>query len=126
MKPYSTGRRTSHDLPLLHKGSLEESVTRYIKKSYKAQTISYQNGQKGMDNPQNRGKRSRINWSSRSRKTVLIIISAILTFIGPTYTVYLLVNTLKIGYVVSMAAGFALFMVGLGLIGYMYKKKMIR
>jgi hypothetical protein len=79
-----------------------------------------------MDNSQTRRNRRRTKWSSKSWKTVLIIISAILTFIGPTYIVYLLVNTLEISYGISMAAGFALFMAGFGLIGYMIKKKMIR
>ena len=79
-----------------------------------------------MGNAQNRGKRRRVDWNARSGKTVLIILSAILTFIGPTYIVYLLVNTLKISYVISMVVGFVLFMVGFGLISYMIKKKMIR
>ncbi len=67
----------------------------------------------------------RLDLSSRFWKTFLIVLAVFLTFAGPTYIVYALLNVLKIDYFVSMASGFALFIVGLVLIWYLIKRKVI-
>ena len=67
----------------------------------------------------------RLDLSSKFWKTFLLVLAVFLTFAGPTYIVYALLNVLKINYVVSMASGFALFIVGLVLIWYLIKRKII-
>jgi hypothetical protein len=67
----------------------------------------------------------RLDLSSRFWKTFLIVLAAVLTFAGPTYVVYALVNILKINYAVSMISGFALFIAGLVLVWYLIKSKVI-
>jgi hypothetical protein len=68
---------------------------------------------------------TRLDLSSKFWKTFLVVLAALLTFAGPTYIVYAGVKILKIDYAVSMASGFALFIVGLVLIWYLIKKKII-
>jgi hypothetical protein len=53
------------------------------------------------------------------------VLAAFLTFAGPTYVPYVLLNVLEINYAVSMAFGFALFVVGLVLMWYLIKRKVI-
>lgn len=67
----------------------------------------------------------RLDLSSKFWKTLLIVLAVFLTFAGPTYIVYALLNVLKINYIVSMASGFALFIVGVVLIWYLIKNKVI-
>ena len=67
----------------------------------------------------------RLDLSSKFWKTFLLVLAVFLTFAGPTYIVYALLNVLKINYAVSMASGFALFIVGLVLIWYLIKRKII-
>jgi len=67
----------------------------------------------------------RLDLSSRFWKTLLIVLAVFLTFAGPTYIVYALLNVLKINYIVSMASGFVLFIVGVVLIWYLIKNKVI-
>ncbi|MGQ9530218.1 MAG: hypothetical protein ACUVTC_02145 [Candidatus Bathycorpusculaceae bacterium] len=67
----------------------------------------------------------RFNLSSRFWRTLLLVLAALLTFAGPTYFVYVLNIILEINYAVSMASGFALFLVGLALIWYLIKKGVI-
>jgi len=67
----------------------------------------------------------RLDLSSKFWKTLLTVLAAFLTFAGPTYMVYVLMNILKIGYFVSMISGFVLFIVGLLLIWYLIRKKII-
>jgi hypothetical protein len=68
---------------------------------------------------------TRFNLSSKSLKTFLVVLAAFLTFAGPTYVPYVLLNVLEINYAVSMAFGFALFVVGLVLMWYLIKRKVI-
>jgi uncharacterized protein YybS (DUF2232 family) len=63
--------------------------------------------------------------NSKFWRTLLFILAVVLTFAGPTYVVYALNNVPEIGYAVSMVSGFALFIVGLALIWYLIKKKVI-
>jgi capsule polysaccharide export protein KpsE/RkpR len=67
----------------------------------------------------------RLDLSSKFWKTFLIVLAVFLTFAGPTYIVYALLNVLKIDYIVSMAYGFALFIVGVVFIWYLIKNKVI-
>ncbi|MDH5793735.1 MAG: hypothetical protein OEZ18_04130 [Candidatus Bathyarchaeota archaeon] len=67
----------------------------------------------------------RLDLSSKFWKTFLIVLAVFLTFAGPTYIVYALLNVLKINYIVSMASGFALFIAGVVLIWYLIKNKVI-
>jgi len=71
------------------------------------------------------GISAKFNLTSRFRKTFLIVLAAFLTFAGPTYVVYVLLDVLEIDYAVSMVSGFALFIAGLVLIWYLIKNKII-
>ncbi len=70
-------------------------------------------------------KTAKFDLSSRFWKILLILLAAFLTFAGPTYVVYVLIETLEINYVASMGSGFALFVVGLVLIRYLIKNGVI-
>jgi hypothetical protein len=63
--------------------------------------------------------------SSKFWKTFLVILAAFLTFVGPTYMVYLFLNVLDLSWAISMISGFVLFVVGLTLILYLIKRKVI-
>jgi len=67
----------------------------------------------------------RFDLSSRLWKTFLVVLAAFLTFAGPTYVVYVLLDILEIDYVVSMLSGFVLLIAGLALIWYLVKNKVI-
>jgi len=63
--------------------------------------------------------------TSKFWKVFLTVLAAFLTFAGPTYIVYVLLDILKIDYAVSMVSGFVLFLVGLVLIWHLIKNKVI-
>jgi hypothetical protein len=67
----------------------------------------------------------RLDLSSKFWKTFLVVLAVFLTFAGPTYIVYALLNVVKMNYFVSMVSGFALFLVGLVFIWYLIKRKVI-
>jgi hypothetical protein len=67
----------------------------------------------------------RFDSSSKFWKTFLVIFAAFLTFVGPTYMVYLFLNVLDLSWAVSMISGFVLFIVGLALMLFLIKRKMI-
>jgi hypothetical protein len=69
--------------------------------------------------------RTGLDVTSKFWKTVLVVLAAFLTFAGPTYVIYVLLRILKIDYAISMITGFGLFIVGLALIWYLIKKKVI-
>ena len=68
---------------------------------------------------------ARLDLSSKFWKTLLTVLAAFLTFAGPTYVVYVFINILKIDYFLSMISGIVLFMIGLVLIWYLIKNKII-
>lgn len=70
-------------------------------------------------------KSSKLDLKSKFWKTSLTLLAALLTFAGPTYVVLVLSNVLKINYAFSMVTGFILFILGLALIWYLIKKKII-
>jgi hypothetical protein len=73
-----------------------------------------------------KSKSTRFDLNSRFWKTFLLVLAVLLTFAGPTYIVYVVfLRILKIDYIVSMASGFALFVIGLGLLWYLIKRKII-
>jgi hypothetical protein len=64
-------------------------------------------------------------FESKFWRTTLIIIAALLVFAGPTYMIHVLIISLGVDYWVSMATGFVVFIVGLLLLVYLFRKKVI-
>jgi hypothetical protein len=62
---------------------------------------------------------------SKFMRVFLILISAVLIFAGPTYVPFLLSDALKLDYVASLGVGFVLFIVGIFLMVYLVRKKVI-
>jgi len=62
---------------------------------------------------------------SKFMKVALTIVSVFLIFIGPTYIVYLMSDILKFDYVASNGLGAVLFIVGLVMLVYLVRKKVI-
>ncbi len=67
----------------------------------------------------------RLNLDSKFWQAFLTVLAAFLTFAGPTYVVYALVNILNVDYFVSIASGIILFLAGLVLIVYLMRNKII-
>jgi len=67
----------------------------------------------------------RFDISSKFWRIFLVIVAVLLIFAGPTYVSYLLFDVLNVNYVVSIVSGFALFIVGLLLMGFLIRKKII-
>jgi uncharacterized membrane protein len=63
--------------------------------------------------------------TSKFGKTVLTIIAVFLIFAGPTYIIYGLAVLLKVNMAASFATGFILFIVGLVIMRFLVKKKII-
>jgi hypothetical protein len=61
---------------------------------------------------------------SKFWRVTLVIFSMLLIFVGPTYFTYALTK-IKIGYFPSLGAGVVLFIVGLGLMTFLIRKKII-
>jgi hypothetical protein len=62
---------------------------------------------------------------SKIGKTIMVVLAVFLIFAGPTYIIYGLAVMLKVGYLASFSVGFVLFVVGLVLMWYLAKKKII-
>jgi hypothetical protein len=62
---------------------------------------------------------------SKFTKIALTIVSVFLLFVGPTYIPYLLSNILHVDYIASIAVGAVLFIVGLVMLIYLIRKKVI-
>ena len=62
---------------------------------------------------------------SKFMKVALMIVAVLLIFVGPTYIPYLLSDILKIDYIASIVVGALLFIVGLVMLFYLYRKKVI-
>jgi len=63
--------------------------------------------------------------SSKFWRTFLVLVATLLIFAGPTYVPYLLVDRLNVSYATSMVSGLALLIVGLVLMWYLIRKKVI-
>ena len=62
---------------------------------------------------------------SKFMKVTLMIVAVLLIFVGPTYIPYLLSDILKVDYIASIVVGALLFIVGLVMLFYLYRKKVI-
>jgi hypothetical protein len=62
---------------------------------------------------------------SKFTSITLTIVSVLLIFIGPTYIPYLLADVLKLEYFASIGIGLALFVVGLVMLVFLIRKKVI-
>jgi hypothetical protein len=63
--------------------------------------------------------------SSKFWRTFLVIVAALLIFAGPTYVSYLLLDILKVNYAASIVSGFVLLIIGLVLMWFLVRKKII-
>lgn len=63
--------------------------------------------------------------NSRFMRTTLVIVAVLLIFAGPTYVPYVLSNILSLNYVASVLVGLALLVVGLVLLWFVVRKKII-
>jgi len=63
--------------------------------------------------------------SSKFMRVLLVLVAALLVFAGPTYVPYVLTEVLKVNQAASMVFGFALLIVGLALMWYLIRKKII-
>jgi hypothetical protein len=75
----------------------------------------------------NKGNKSSggFDLSSKFWRTFLVLVAAVLIFAGPTYVPYLLVDFLNVNYVASIVSGLVLLIIGLVLMGYLIRKKII-
>ncbi len=62
---------------------------------------------------------------SKFTKVALTIVAVLLIFVGPTYIPYLLSNILRMEYFASIGLGVVLFIVGLVMMVYLIRKKVI-
>jgi hypothetical protein len=62
---------------------------------------------------------------SKFTRITLTIISVFLLFVGPTYVPYLLSDVLKIDYIASIGIGAVLFILGLVMLIYLVRKKVV-
>jgi hypothetical protein len=62
---------------------------------------------------------------SKLSKVTLTILSVLMIFIGPTYIPYVLADQLHLEYFASIGIGAALFIVGLVLMVFLIRKKVI-
>ena len=67
----------------------------------------------------------RFDLSSKFMRVLLILVAALLIFAGPTYVPYLLTGLLDVNQAASMVFGFVLLIVGLALMWYLIRKKII-
>ncbi len=62
---------------------------------------------------------------SKFNKIALTIVAVLLIFVGPTYVPYLMADVLHIEYFASIGVGLVLFIVGLVMLVYLIRKKVI-
>jgi hypothetical protein len=62
---------------------------------------------------------------SKFMKVVMTIVTVFLIFVGPTYIVYLMSDILKLDYIASISVGAFLFIVGLVLLIFLIRRKVI-
>ena len=63
--------------------------------------------------------------NSKFMKILLVLTTVFLIFAGPTYVSYLLSEALNLNYLVSVTVGFSLFLLGLFLMYFLVKNKII-
>jgi hypothetical protein len=62
---------------------------------------------------------------SKFMRATLLIVTVLLIFAGPTYVPYVMNSILNINYVASVVVGSALLIVGIGLLWFLIRKKII-
>ena len=62
---------------------------------------------------------------SRLMKAILTVVTVFFIFVGPTYIPYLLSDLLKVDYIASISIGAILFIVGLLMLLYLVRNKVI-
>lgn len=62
---------------------------------------------------------------SKFLKILLVLTTVFLIFAGPTYVSFLLSEVFQLNYLASVVIGFSLFLVGLFLIYFLVRKKII-
>ena len=62
---------------------------------------------------------------SKFMKVAMTIVAVFLMFIGPTYIPFLLSDVLKVDYIASIGLGAVLFILGLAVLIYLVRKKVI-
>jgi uncharacterized protein YqhQ len=78
-----------------------------------------------VENDEENNTVDRFDIDSKFMRVLLILVSVFLIFVGPTYVSYLLADVLKVNYIASVVSGFALLIVGLFLIWFLIRKKVI-
>ena len=63
---------------------------------------------------------------SKFMKVAMTIVAVFLIFVGPTYIPFLLSDVLKVDYIASIGLGAVLFIVGLVVLVYLIRKKVIQ
>jgi hypothetical protein len=77
-------------------------------------------------NRNNKGKSSGgFDLTSKFWRTFLVIVATLLIFGGPTYVPYVLVDILNVNYAASIVSGLGLLIIGLVLMWYLIRKKII-
>lgn len=66
-----------------------------------------------------------INTDSKFLRTSLLIVAVLLIFAGPTYVPYVLNDILNVDYVASVVTGLVLLVLGLVLLWFLVRKKVI-
>jgi hypothetical protein len=66
-----------------------------------------------------------IDLDSKFWRTSLLILAVLLVFAGPTYVPYVLNGILNVNYVASIIVGLALLIVGLLMVWFLVRKKVI-
>ena len=62
---------------------------------------------------------------SKFLKTLLVLTTVFLIFAGPTYISFLLSEVFQLNYLASVVIGFSLFLVGLFLIYFLVRKRLL-
>ena len=65
-------------------------------------------------------------FESKFMKVAMTMVAVFLIFIGPTYIPFLLSDVLKVDYIASIGLGAVLFIVGLMVLVYLIRKKVIQ
>ena len=71
------------------------------------------------------GKSGMVDLESKFWRTTLLIVSVVLIFAGPTYVPYVLNGILNLDYIASIVTGIVLLTVGLLMMWYLIRKKVI-
>ncbi len=74
---------------------------------------------------ENESRGSVFDMNSKFWRTTLLLVAVVLIFVGPTYVPLEMTDLLKMDYFVSVTAGGVLLVVGLVLLWFLVRKKVI-